>query len=75
VLIFIINMLYFHNNSNRIILVLFKEFIKRLHNDLKMSLLISLINVAVLPANITNVFHINVIAVRKNIFQIWNIPN
>jgi len=26
------------------------------------------------PDNITNVFHINVIAVGHNIFQMWNIP-
>jgi len=55
-------------NSNKIILVLFKEFIKRPHNNIKLSLLISLIKLPVLPGNITNVFHINVIVVGQNIF-------
>jgi len=40
-----------------------------------MSLQISLIIAStVLPVNVTNVFHINVIVVGENIFQVWNIP-
>jgi len=64
--------------SNKIILILFKEFIKRPNNNLRKNVISNFFDNSYSSErldNITNVFHINAIVVEQSMFQVWNISH